>query len=72
MASQSAENSGQSRIPNFFRMSVRERLDALRQRGLLSDEDIALLTEGDHTLRVQTADKMIENVVGVLGLAAST
>lgn len=49
-------------------MSVRERLDALRQRGLLSDADIALLTEGDHTLRVQTADKMIENVVGVLGL----
>ena len=68
MASKLAEDSGQSRIPNFFRMSVRERLEALRQRGLLSDEDIALVTEGDHTLRVQTADKMIENVIGVLGL----
>jgi hydroxymethylglutaryl-CoA reductase len=49
-------------------MTIRERLDALRERGLLSDDDIALLAAGDHTLRIQTADKMIENVVGVLGL----
>jgi hydroxymethylglutaryl-CoA reductase len=69
MAPQSAsKDSGQSRIPNFFRMTIRERLEALRERGLLSDDDIALLAAGDHTLRIQTADKMIENVVGVLGL----
>jgi len=69
MASQSAsKDSGTSRIPNFFRMTIRERLDALHERGLLSDDDIALLAAGDHTLRIQTADKMIENVVGVLGL----
>ena len=49
-------------------MTIRERLDALRERDLLSDDDIALLAAGDHTLRIQTADKMIENVVGVLGL----
>jgi hydroxymethylglutaryl-CoA reductase len=49
-------------------MTIRERLDALHERGLLSDDDIALLAAGDHTLRIQTADKMIENVVGVLGL----
>ncbi len=61
-------DSGQSRIPNFFKMTIRERLDALRERELLSDDDIALLAAGDHTLRIQTADKMIENVVGVLGL----
>jgi hydroxymethylglutaryl-CoA reductase len=69
MASQSAsKDSGQSRIPNFFKMTVRQRLDALRERDLLSDDDLALLAAGDHTLRIQTADKMIENVVGVLGL----
>ena len=69
MASQSAsKDNGTSRIPNFFRMTIRERLDALHERGLLSDDDIALLAAGDHTLRIQTADKMIENVVGVLGL----
>ena len=69
MASQSAsKDSGQSRIPNFFKMTIRQRLDALRERDLLSDDDLALLAAGDHTLRVQTADKMIENVVGVLGL----
>ena len=69
MASRSAsKDSGQSRIPNFFKMTIRERLEALRERDLLSDDDIALLAAGDHTLRIQTADKMIENVVGVLGL----
>ena len=68
MASPSASKDSGSRIPNFFRMTIRERLDALRERNLLSDDDIALLSAGDHTLRIQTADKMIENVVGVLGL----
>ena len=69
MASTSASpDSGGSRIPNFFRMSLAERLSALRERGLLSDEDLDLLASGDHTLRPSTADKMIENVVGVLGL----
>ena len=68
MASRSANESGQSRIPNFFKMSVRERIDALRERNLLSDTDVALLAAGDHTLRLAVADKMIENVVGVMGL----
>jgi hypothetical protein len=68
MASPSASKDSGSRIPNFFKMTIRERLEALRERDLLSDDDIALLSAGDHTLRIQTADKMIENVVGVLGL----
>ena len=57
-----------SRIPNFFRMSIAERIDALHERGLLSDEDTSLLADAGHTLRLPTADKMIENVVGVFGL----
>lgn len=57
-----------SRIPNFFRLSVAERIDALRQRGLLSNNDLRLLASGAHELSVPLADKMIENVVGVFGL----
>ncbi len=59
---------GGARIPNFFRMSVGERIAALHQRGLLSDDDVRMLASGDHTLRLPVADKMIENVVGVFGL----
>ena len=57
-----------SRIPNFFRMSIAERIDALYERGLLSVEDVSLLAGAGHTLRLPTADKMIENVIGVFGL----
>ncbi len=57
-----------SRIPNFFRMTVSERIDALHSRDLLGDEDVGLLNGAGHTLRLSTADKMIENVVGIFGL----
>ncbi len=67
MASASATESG-ARIPNFFKMSVSERVTALHQRGLLSDADLDALTSGDHQLRLAVADRMIENVLGVFGL----
>lgn len=67
MAFELPANSG-SRIPNFFKMNVAERIVALRQRGLLSEEDIHSLANAEHTLRLPVADKMIENVVGVFGL----
>ncbi len=67
-SSSTSPDSGGSRIPNFFKMTVAERLAALRERNLLSEADIEMLTGGDHTLRTATADKMIENVIGVLGL----
>ena len=57
-----------SRIPNFFKLDMEARVDALRQRGLLTDEDIRVLKSGEHTLQPHIADKMIENVVGVFGL----
>ena len=57
-----------SRIPNFFKLSISARIDALRQRTGLSEEDLLALENGTHTLPRRTADKMIENVVGVLGL----
>lgn len=71
MASESRPDTlveGGARIPNFFRMSVGERIAALHARGLLSDADVRSLAAGEHTLRLPVADKMIENVVGVFGL----
>ena len=67
MASTDPAASG-SRIPNFFKMTVAERITALRERDLLSEDDIRALATADHTLRLPVADKMIENVVGVFGL----
>lgn len=67
MESKSVVKDG-ARIPNFFKMSINERITALHRRGLLDDEDLRALTSGDHTLRLPVADKMIENVVGVFGL----
>ncbi len=67
MASTESAPSG-SRIPNFFKMTVAERITALRERDLLSEDDVRALATADHTLRLAVADKMIENVVGVFGL----
>lgn len=57
-----------SRIPGFFKLDVRARIQALQERELLSTADINALDSGTHTLRSPTADRMIENVVGVMGL----
>jgi hydroxymethylglutaryl-CoA reductase len=57
-----------SRIPRFYRMSIDERVRAVHERGLISDTDMALLTSGRHTLDLGSADKMIENVIGVMGM----
>ena len=63
-----SKQEGSSRIPNFFRMPIAERISALHQRGMLSSEDVQLLSSGDHQMQLNVADKMIENVVGVFGL----
>ncbi|MDH3646655.1 MAG: hydroxymethylglutaryl-CoA reductase, degradative [Gammaproteobacteria bacterium] len=57
-----------SRIPRFYKMSVAERVRAARDLGVLNREDYRALTSGDHMLTVNRADKMIENVIGVMGL----
>ena len=57
-----------SRIPHFYKMSVDERVEAVRERGLLNDMDYEALMSGEHTLKLSAADKMIENVIGVMGL----
>ncbi|MBT8135925.1 MAG: hydroxymethylglutaryl-CoA reductase, degradative [Gammaproteobacteria bacterium] len=57
-----------SRIPRFYKMSVPERVRAVRDVGVLNREDYRALSSGDHLLTVNRADKMIENVIGVMGL----
>ncbi|MHB8424496.1 MAG: hydroxymethylglutaryl-CoA reductase, degradative [Gammaproteobacteria bacterium] len=57
-----------SRIPNFYKLSVAERVRIIHERGLLSMDDYLSLATGKHTLKIHHADKMIENVIGVMGL----
>ena len=56
------------RIPEFYKLSVAERLRLVHERGLLTVNDFRALATGKHTLDLEAADKMIENVVGVFGL----
>jgi hydroxymethylglutaryl-CoA reductase len=57
-----------SRIPEFYKLSVEERVRAVHERGMLNASDFRALASGQHTLDLAAADKMIENVVGVMGL----
>lgn len=57
-----------SRIPNFYKMTIDERMRAVHERGLLTDSDYESLVSGETTLGLNAADKMIENVIGVLGM----
>jgi hydroxymethylglutaryl-CoA reductase len=57
-----------SRFPAFYKLSVSDRVRIIHDRGWLSAEDYQTLVSGEHTLKIHKADKMIENVVGVMGL----
>ncbi len=57
-----------SRIPNFFRMNVEERIDALADRGVLGADAVTALKSGRPLLSVEVADRLIENVIGTYGL----
>ncbi len=59
---------GRARLPGFYRLSVTERVQLLGERGLLSMDDARKLASGASCLSSAQADKMIENVVGVMGL----
>lgn len=56
------------RIPEFYKLSIEERVRAVHERGVLTPSDFRSLVSGRHTLEPAAADKMIENVVGVMGL----
>ena len=57
-----------SRIPGFYRMSMAERLELLVDRGVINEQDAALLRNESGGLDPDTANQMIENTIGVLGL----
>src|SRR6266516_4721916 len=53
-----------SSISSFYKLSLEERLDKLRDFSGLSEEEIELVKNGK--LSLSTAQRMIENVVGIL------
>ena len=57
-----------SLISGFYRLDIRQRIERLEQRGLLSADDASALREGRHVLLPAAADRIIENVIGVFGL----
>lgn len=61
-------DTARSRFPEFYKLPVSERVRMIHERGWLGDEDFQALASGEHTLKPALADKMIENVVGVMGL----
>lgn len=57
-----------SRFPNFYQMPIKERIEAVFERGLITEDDYQALKNQQQQLDIETADKMIENVIGVLGI----
>ena len=58
----------ESRIPGFYRMTIDERVDVLLERSWLDTATALRLKSGAMVLPRDSADKMIENVIGVFGL----
>jgi len=54
-------------LSGFHKLSVAERLKVIKQLANLSDEESALLSESC-ALKIEVADKMIENVIGTMHL----
>ncbi|MDJ0710250.1 MAG: hydroxymethylglutaryl-CoA reductase, degradative [Woeseiaceae bacterium] len=57
-----------SRIAGLYRLPVAGRIARLEEYGWLSADDAAALCGGHHVLSPLSADRMIENVIGVFGL----
>ena len=57
-----------SRFPNFYQLPIEDRIEAVFERGLISEEDYNMLKNQQQRLDLQSADKMIENVIGVMGM----
>lgn len=57
-----------ARFPGFYKLSIGERLKKVHENGWITEEDLIALRDGHHVLPPSRADKMIENVVGVMGL----
>lgn len=56
-----------SRIPGFHKLTIDERLKIVKEFAELSENEIALLNKRG-SMDIQTADRMIENVIGTFEL----
>ncbi|MEM2842283.1 MAG: hydroxymethylglutaryl-CoA reductase, degradative [Candidatus Bathyarchaeia archaeon] len=54
-----------SRIPNFYNLSINERLSIIKDFAELTDEEVKLL-QSANALSLEQANRMIENVIGVM------
>ena len=57
-----------SRLAGFYRQSLGDRLRSLGDAGFLQPGDVERLLAGKPLLPADTADSMVENVIGVFGL----
>ncbi|MDA0678876.1 MAG: hydroxymethylglutaryl-CoA reductase, degradative [Proteobacteria bacterium] len=57
-----------SRLAGFYRLAIEDRIRSLSAEGFIDRDAARLLTEGRPLLPVTTANRMIENVIGVFGL----
>ena len=57
-----------SRLTGFYRLSVGDRIQTLVDQGFIDVHAARSLADGHALLPKATADRMIENVVGVFGL----
>ncbi|MFQ6086674.1 MAG: 3-hydroxy-3-methylglutaryl-CoA reductase, partial [Candidatus Bathyarchaeia archaeon] len=64
-----------SRIPGFYKLSPRERVQIVKKFAGLSLEEVEVLLQSTGSLTLELADRMIENVVGAfpvpLGIAVN-
>lgn len=63
-----SKNMKDSCIPAFHKLTIEERVRAIRDRGMISQQDYKNLLAGRNVLSLDNAGTMIENVVGVMGL----
>lgn len=57
-----------SSIPNFFAKSRKERLDIVADFADLTSEELQILQESSGGISFDTADKMVENAIGMFSL----
>lgn len=68
-------NKATSRIPGFYKLSLKERVQIVKEFAGLNDEEVTVLLGSAGSLSLELADRMIENVVGAfpvpLGIAVN-
>ncbi|MAA75450.1 MAG: hydroxymethylglutaryl-CoA reductase [Salinisphaeraceae bacterium] len=57
-----------SRIPQFYKFSVANRLRVLYEREVINEAEYHMLMDGKHLLDAAKADRLVENVIGAFSL----